>query len=84
MTHVSYTALRATMASHLDRVVADRTELVVMRGRKEPVGIMPLAELESLRETLHRLSTEANAAHLRRSLAEAEGGATRPFDLPDP
>lgn len=83
MTHVSYTALRANMASHFDQVIADRTEVVVTRGRKEPVVILPLAELESLRETLHLLSTEANSAHIRRSLAEFDRGETVSYELPD-
>ena len=83
MGYVSFTDLRANMASHLDQVLADRTELVVVRGKKEPVVILPLAELEGLRETLHLLSTEANAAHIRRSLAEIERGKTVPFELPD-
>lgn len=83
MSYVSFTDLRANMASHLDKVVADRTELVVVRGKKEPVVILPLAELEGMRETLHLLSTEANAAHLRRSLADFENGNTVECDLPN-
>ena len=83
MAYVSYTDLRANMASHLDRVTADRDELVVVRGKKEPVVILPLAELEGMKETLHLLSTEANAAHIRRSLAEFERGNTVEHELPD-
>ena len=74
MSHVSFTDLRANMAGHLDRVLADRTDLVVTRQNREAVVILPLAELESLRETLHLLSTEANADHIRRSLKEFEQG----------
>ena len=83
MSYVSYTALRANMASHFDQVLADRTELVVTRGNKEPVVILPLAELEGLRETLHLLSTEANAAHLRESIAALDRGETVDFELPE-
>lgn len=82
MSHVSFSELRANMATHLDRVLADRSELVVTRQNREPVVMLPLVELESLRETLHLLSTEANAAHLRRSLAEHESGQTIAFELP--
>lgn len=74
MSHVSFSELRANMATHLDRVLADRSELVVTRQNREPVVILPLAELESLRETLHLLSTPANADHLLRSIGELERG----------
>lgn len=83
MTYVSFSELRANMASHLDRVLSDRTELVVKRGKKEPVVILPLAELEGLRETLHLLSTDANAAHLRESMAQLDRGEVVAFELPD-
>jgi antitoxin YefM len=74
MTHVTLTELRANMAKYLDKVEADRAELVVTRQNHEPVVVMALAELEGLRETLHLLSTPANAEHLARSIAEADAG----------
>lgn len=74
MSYITLTELRANMAKHLDKVEADRTELVVTRQNHEPVVVMPLAELEGLRETLHLLSTPANAEHLLRSIAEADDG----------
>jgi antitoxin YefM len=36
--------------------------------------MMPLAELEGLRETLHLLSSPANAEHLRQAIAELNEG----------
>ena len=72
--HVSFTELRANMAKYLDQVEADRNEVIVTRQNHEPVVLMPLAELEGLRETLHLLSTPANAEHLLRSIAEANAG----------
>lgn len=83
MTHVSFSELRANMASHFDRLLADRDELVVTRQNREPVVIMPLAELESLRETLHLLSSEENAARIRTALQQFERGETVPFELSD-
>jgi antitoxin YefM len=74
MSQVSFSELRANMARHLDRVLADRDELVVTRQNREPVVVMPLAELESLRETLHLLSTPANAEHLLASIRELDAG----------
>ena len=83
MSIVSFTELRANMAGHFDRLLADRDELVVTRKNREPVVIMPLSELDSLRETLHLLSNEANAAHLRASLDQLERGDVVAFELPD-
>ena len=74
MGYVTLTELRANMAKHFDKLEQDRTELVVTRQNHEPVVIMPLAELEGLRETLHLLSTPANAERLRESIAELDSG----------
>ena len=74
MTHVNFTDFRANMATHLDKIEADRTELVITRQNHEPVVVMPLAELEGMRETLHLLSTPANAERLMRSIRELDAG----------
>ena len=82
--HVSFTELRASMAEHFDRVEADRAELIVTRQNHEPMVVMPLAELEGMRETLHLLSTPANAEHLLASIAEADAGNVVSRELIDP
>jgi antitoxin YefM len=82
--YVTLTELRANMAKHFDKLEQDRTELVVTRQNHEPVVIMPLAELEGLRETLHLLSTPANAERLRASIAEANAGQLVEHELIDP
>ncbi len=74
MRHVTFTDLRANMASHLDSVETDRTELIVTRQNHEPVVIMPLGELESLRETLYLLHSPANAALLLSSIKQLDAG----------
>lgn len=81
---VTLTELRANMASHFDKVEQDRTELVVTRQNHEPVVIMPLAELEGLRETLHLLSSPANADRLRRSITQANAGELEEHELFEP
>ena len=83
MSYVNFSDLRSNMASHFDKVTADRTELVVVRGKKEPLVILPLSDLEGLRETLHLLGNEANAAHLRESMAALDRGECVVFELPD-
>jgi antitoxin YefM len=81
MSHINFSELRANMAKHFDQVEADRTELVVTRQNHEPVVIMPLAELEGLRETLHLLGTPANADRLRRSIDQLDAGKGVERDL---
>ncbi|GJD65308.1 type II toxin-antitoxin system Phd/YefM family antitoxin [Methylobacterium frigidaeris] len=74
MAHVSLTDLRQNIASHFDRVERDREELVMTRQGHEPLAVLPLAELNSLRETLHLLGTPANARRLLRSVAQIDAG----------
>lgn len=84
MGYVTLTELRANMAKYFDKVEQDRTELVVTRQNHEPVVIMPLAELEGLRETLHLLSSPANAERLRQSIAQANAGELEEHELFEP
>ena len=84
MGYVTLTELRANMAKHFDKLEQDRTELVVTRQNHEPVVIMPLAELEGLRETLHLLSSPANAERLRESIAQANAGQLEEHELIEP
>ena len=74
-THVTLTELRANIAKYFDTLEADRNELVVTRQNHEPMVILPMGELEGLRETLHLLASPANAEHLRKSIAELDGGS---------
>jgi antitoxin YefM len=84
MKHVTLTELRANMAKYFDQVEADRDELIVTRQNHEPVVVMPLAELEGLRETLHLLSSPANAEHLLKSIADANAGRLVERELIEP
>jgi antitoxin YefM len=74
MSHVTFTDFRANMASHMDKLEQDRKELIVTRQNHEPLVVMPLSELEGLRETLHLLSNPVNAARLRASIKELDEG----------
>lgn len=79
--HVNFSNFRAEMARHLDQIEADRTELVVTRQGHEPVVVLPLAELEGLRETLYLLSIPANAERLLKSIGELDAGKGVERDL---
>lgn len=83
MSYVTFTDLRNNLATHLDRVEQDRKELVVTRQNHDPVVIVSLAEWEGMKETLHLLSTPANAERLRASIAELDAGKGLERDLID-
>lgn len=63
----------------IEQILADAEPRIVVTDKGEQVVIMPLDEFNSWKETLYLLSSPANAAHLRRSITEAESGlaATR-------
>ena len=84
MAQVSFTDLRNNLATHLDKVEADRTELVVTRQNHDPVVIVSLSEWEGMKETLHLLSTPENARHLRESIAQANAGKLVERELIEP
>ena len=53
-------------------VLAGAEPVVVSTPAGQSVVVMPLEEFESWQETHYLLQSPANAAHLRRSIAEAE------------
>ena len=74
MTRIAFAEFQADPPAHLDRLGADRAMLIVTRPCHEPVAILPLSELNGLRETLHLPSSPANGERLLRSIAELDAG----------
>jgi antitoxin YefM len=58
----------------VEQVLADAEPRIVVTDEGAQVVVMPLDEFNSWKETLYLLSNPANAAHLRRSIAQAESG----------
>jgi len=76
MEPVSFTEFRQNLAKHLDAVSESGAPLVITRqGGKMPLVVMPLQEFEGWQETVHLLSSPANAIALLRSIKEANAGA---------
>lgn len=69
-------------ALDLDKVSVDKKTLIVRRSdkEKEDVVMIPISEYNSWIETDYLLSSEANRAHLRASLQQAEKGDTEKVD----
>ena len=62
---LTYSAVRANLQKVMDRVVADRAPVLVTRQEAEAVVMVSLADWNAMEETLHLLSTPANAERLR-------------------
>lgn len=81
---VSYSDLRANLKDVMDRVVNDRTHVVVTRQRAEAVVMVSLADWNAMAETMHLLSTSANAERLRDSVRQLDRGGGTERDLARP
>jgi antitoxin YefM len=84
MGYVTFTDFRNNLATHLDKIEEDRVELIVTRQNRTPSVIMPLSEWEGMKETLHLLSTKANAERLLAAIADADAGRAVERDLIEP
>lgn len=78
------TEFRANIARYIEKVLDDRDKLIVTRRNREPVVVMPLSEWEGMQETLHILSSPANAERLRASMAELDAGRGFERELIEP
>lgn len=74
MIHVTYTDLRNKLATYLDMALDDRVPVLVTRQGSQPVVLLAQSEYDGMMETLHLMSSPANAARLTASIAEAEAG----------
>jgi antitoxin YefM len=80
---VSYSELRQNLAKYMDLTVSSRDEVMVTRQGAESVVMMSVHEYESMVETMHLLSSPANAKELLESLAQADAGEFAPSELVD-
>lgn len=81
---VTYSEARANLKDVMDRVVEDRTEVIVTRQKAEAVVMVSLAEWNSIMETTHLLSSPNNAERLRRSIKQMDAGKGVERDLMEP
>lgn len=70
----TYSDARANLKAVMDRVVEDKTHVVVTRQKAEAVVMVSLSEWNSMIETAHLLSSPKNAARLRRSIQQMDAG----------
>lgn len=78
---VSYSDARANLKGVMDRVVADKTHVVVTRQKAEAVVMVALSDWNAMTETMHLLSSATNAARLRGAVRELDEGRGAERDL---
>jgi antitoxin YefM len=81
MTETTYTNLRQSLASVLDRVVNDREVVIVRRKGDKKVAMVPADELAGLMETAHLLRSPKNAKRLLSALRRATSRKGKPESL---
>src|ERR1700684_2453182 len=81
MMETTYTNLRQSLASVLDRVVNDHEVVIVTRKGQKRVAMVPADELAGLVETGHLLGPPKNAQLLLSALRRASGRKRKPESL---
>ena len=71
---ISYTEARNSLKTVLDTVEGDADITVITRRDGSDAVVMSMAQYQSMAETLHLLSSPANAAHLAESIAQHKAG----------
>jgi antitoxin YefM len=78
---VNFSDARNSLRNVIDQVVADADVTVISRRDAPDAVVMSFDYYSSLMETVHLLSSPANAAHLAKSLAQARAGQVQPREL---
>jgi antitoxin YefM len=78
---ISFSEARKRFKAVLDRVAADADVALITRRHAQCAVVMSLDTYNSLMGTVHRLRSPANAAHLQRSLEQAERGELLAYPL---
>jgi antitoxin YefM len=74
---VTYSEARNTLKAVLDQVHEDADVTVISRRDGADAVVMSFEHYQSLVETMHLLSTPANAAHLAKSIAQFRKGQVK-------
>ncbi|WP_243457063.1 type II toxin-antitoxin system Phd/YefM family antitoxin [Parasphingorhabdus cellanae] len=80
----NFSNARANLKALMDRVVADRAPVKITRQRGEAVVMIAESEWAGMEETIHLLSSPANAKELLESIAQLDAGEGQERELIDP
>jgi antitoxin YefM len=81
---VNFSEARNNLKDIIDQVVADADVTVISRRDAPDAVVMSLDHYNSLIETVHLLSSPANAARLAHSIAQLRAGQARQRALVEP
>jgi prevent-host-death family protein len=79
--HDNFSEARNRLKTVIDQVVEDADVTVISRRDAPDAVVMSYDHYSSLMETVHLLSSPANAAHLSRSIAQLTAGQAEHRDL---
>ncbi|WP_426321836.1 type II toxin-antitoxin system Phd/YefM family antitoxin [Pseudoduganella sp. R-43] len=78
---INFSDARNSLRAVIDQVVEDADVTVISRRDAPDAVVMSFDHYSSLMETVHLLSSPANAAHLARSIAQARSGKAKHREL---
>ena len=78
---VNFSDARNSLKDVIDQVVQDADVTVISRRDAPDAVVMSLEHYSSLMETVHLLSSPANAAHLARSISQLRAGQVKRREL---
>jgi len=70
---ITYTTVRANLASVMDRVCDDHEPLIITRNGEQAVVMLSLEDYKALEETSYLLRTPANAKRLLAAVTQLAG-----------
>lgn len=83
MQTISYTDARNRLAGLMEIATRDREPIMITRNGEGTVVLLASEEYSAMQETLHLLSTPANAEQIRQGLADYAAGNIQPGELCD-
>lgn len=84
MQAVTLSQAQQDLAGLIAHVVDDAEPMIICTDAGQQVVCLSLDDFNSWQETVYLLSNPANAAHLRKSIAEAQAGITEERTLAQP
>lgn len=81
MNVITYSDARASLRQTIDKVCEDHTPTVITSQKSDAVVIISLEDYNSMQETLHLMSSPANARRLHQSIAQLRAGGAKPRGL---